>query len=54
MQTISETTWAQVRVHYAQLCELVEMVNVALAPIILLTCANNLYFICYQLLNCFQ
>lgn len=54
MQTITESTWAEVRVQYAQLCELLERVNVTLAPIILLTCANNLYFICYQMLNCFE
>lgn len=53
-QTIPESTWAEVRVHYAHLCELLECINNTMAPVILLSCANNLYFICFQLLNCFE
>lgn len=46
--------WREVREHYVQLCELLESVDANLAAIILLSCANNLYFICFQLLNIFK
>lgn len=55
MQTpVAESTWAEVRTHYVQLCELLERVDASLAPMILLSCAINLYFICMQLLNIFE
>lgn len=50
----STAVWLEIRQHYVQLCELLEMVDANLAPIIVLSCANNLYFICFQLLNIFK
>lgn len=44
----------EIRQHYVLLCELLEMVDENLAPIIMLSCTNNLYFICFQLLNIFK
>lgn len=51
---VSEIIWNEIRVHYVQLCELVEFVDENLACIILLSCANDLYFVCFQLLNIFK
>lgn len=53
-QPMDESLWADIRHHYVQLCELVEVVDKNLAVIILLCCSNNLYFICFQLLNIFK
>lgn len=52
--TLQPAVWLEIRQHYVQLCELLETVDANLAPIILLSCANNLYFICFQLLNIFK
>lgn len=49
-----EIVWREIRMHYTQLCELLEVVNENLSLIVLLSCANNLYFICVQLLNIFK
>lgn len=49
-----EATWAQVRTDFVHVCDLLEAVDVALAPLILLSCVNNLYFICAQLLAIFE
>uniref|UniRef100_A0A1B0D993 Uncharacterized protein n=1 Tax=Phlebotomus papatasi TaxID=29031 RepID=A0A1B0D993_PHLPP len=49
-----QSYWEQVRLHYVQLCEMVEFVEMHISPIVLLSCTNDLYFICYQLLNIFN
>lgn len=51
---IHPSLWREVRLHYVQLCELLDSVDENLAALILLSCANNLYFICFQLLNIFK
>ncbi|KAJ6635418.1 Gustatory receptor for sugar taste 64a [Pseudolycoriella hygida] len=51
---IDEPLWAEIRHHYVLLCELVETVDKYISGITLLSCTNNLYFICYQLLNIFN
>ncbi|EFN77949.1 Putative gustatory receptor 64f [Harpegnathos saltator] len=43
--------WSRVREDYAALTCMVKKVDADIAPIILLSFANNLYFICLQLLN---
>ncbi|KAG4070159.1 hypothetical protein HA402_003849 [Bradysia odoriphaga] len=53
-EPMDESLWAEIRHHYVLLCELVETVDQNLAAITLLCCTNNLYFICYQLLNVFN
>lgn len=52
--TFPEIEWREIRMHYTQVCELLEVVNENLSLIVLLSCANNLYFICVQLLNIFK
>uniref|UniRef100_A0A1B0D991 Gustatory receptor n=1 Tax=Phlebotomus papatasi TaxID=29031 RepID=A0A1B0D991_PHLPP len=49
-----ESYWQQVRHHYVKLCELVEFVEIYVSPLVLVCCASDLYFICYQLLNIFN
>ncbi|XP_034109906.2 gustatory receptor for sugar taste 64a [Drosophila albomicans] len=51
---ISESTFIEIREHYVRMCELLERVDNALSSIILLSCVNNLYFVCCQLLNIFN
>lgn len=51
---LDELFWYNTRMNYAQLTELVEMVDGYLSNLILLSSLNNLYFICFQLLNIFQ
>lgn len=53
LQTASEMTWSSIRSDYVLLCELVEKVDHELRFLILMSNLNNLYFICYQLLNIF-
>jgi len=43
--------WCEFREDYANLSCMVKKVDNNIAPIILLSFANNLYFICLQLLN---
>ncbi|KAH8298647.1 hypothetical protein KR018_008563 [Drosophila ironensis] len=53
-QEVNESTFIQIREHYVKLCELLEFVDSAMSSLILLSCVNNLYFVCYQLLNVFN
>ncbi|XP_062557004.1 uncharacterized protein LOC134221845 [Armigeres subalbatus] len=50
----NEPFWIRVRSHYVSLCELLDEVDRAVAWIVLLSCATNLYFICLQILNVSQ
>ncbi|XP_017472223.1 PREDICTED: gustatory receptor for sugar taste 64a [Rhagoletis zephyria] len=51
---VSESIFMEIRDHYVKLIELLEYVDEDLSGIILLSSANNLYFVCYQLLNIFN
>ncbi|XP_058975428.1 gustatory receptor for sugar taste 64a isoform X2 [Musca domestica] len=51
---VPETVFIEIREHYVKLCELLDCVDEDLSGIILLSCINNLYFVCYQLLNVFN
>ncbi|XP_055909610.1 gustatory receptor for sugar taste 64a-like [Eupeodes corollae] len=53
-KSVPQCTWREVRLHYVQLCELVDVVDGKISWIILLSSVNNLYFICYQILNIFN
>lgn len=53
-QEVSESIFIQIREHYVKMCELLEMVDSVMSSLILLSCVNNLYFVCYQLLNVFK
>jgi gustatory receptor len=49
-----EFFWNETRRHFVALCELLEYLDRKLGPIILFSCLNNLYFICFNLLNVFK
>ncbi|KAH8305109.1 hypothetical protein KR059_008945 [Drosophila kikkawai] len=53
-EEVAESTFIQIREHYVKMCELLEFVDSAMSSLILLSCVNNLYFVCYQLLNVFN
>ncbi|XP_020801492.1 gustatory receptor for sugar taste 64a [Drosophila serrata] len=53
-EEVPESTFIQIREHYVRMCELLEFVDSAMSNLILLSCVNNLYFVCYQLLNVFN
>uniref|UniRef100_A0A1I8PUQ0 Gustatory receptor n=2 Tax=Stomoxys calcitrans TaxID=35570 RepID=A0A1I8PUQ0_STOCA len=45
--------WKETREHYLVLKKLLRLVNDAMWPLVLLSCENNMYFICFQLFNSF-
>ncbi|XP_037024150.1 gustatory receptor for sugar taste 64a-like [Bradysia coprophila] len=49
-----ESSWAEIRHHHVLLCELVETVDNYLVVIIILCYANDLYYVCFELLNIFN
>ncbi|EDW04705.1 GH13957 [Drosophila grimshawi] len=51
---VPESTFIKIREDYVRMCQLLERVDNAFSSIILLSCANNLYFICVQLMNIFN
>ncbi|XP_017070741.1 gustatory receptor for sugar taste 64a [Drosophila eugracilis] len=51
---VCESVFIQIREHYVKMCELLEFVDSVMSSLILLSCVNNLYFVCYQLLNVFN
>lgn len=51
---VDESTWTEIRTHYVLVCELLDSVDDQLGVLIMLSCANNLCFICFQLLNIFE
>lgn len=50
----SEDIWYEIRMHYGQLTDLVAKVDDKFATIILISCANNMYFICYNIFKSFM
>ncbi|XP_030372204.1 uncharacterized protein LOC115622411 [Scaptodrosophila lebanonensis] len=53
-ESVPESTFLEIREHYVNMCELLENVDDHLSGIILLSSMNNLYFVCFQLLNIFN
>ncbi|XP_037719824.1 gustatory receptor for sugar taste 64a [Drosophila subpulchrella] len=53
-EEVLESVFIQIREHYVKMCELMEFLDSAMSSLILLSCVNNLYFVCYQLLNVFN
>ncbi|EDW39443.1 GL16976 [Drosophila persimilis] len=53
-EEVAESTFIEIREHYVKMCELLEYVDSSMSSLILLSCVNNLYFVCYQLLNVFN
>ncbi|XP_055635570.1 gustatory receptor for sugar taste 61a-like [Toxorhynchites rutilus septentrionalis] len=50
----SERFWEQIRLHYVSLCELTEVVNSAVSRLVFISYANDVYFICLQIMNASQ
>ncbi|XP_017059518.1 gustatory receptor for sugar taste 64a [Drosophila ficusphila] len=53
-EEVCESVFIEIREHYVKMCELLEFVDSGMSSLILLSCVNNLYFVCYQLLNVFN
>lgn len=51
---IAESTWQEIRHDYVMVCELLDEVDDRMGLLIVLSCSNNLAFICFQLLNIFE
>ncbi|CAD7003824.1 unnamed protein product [Ceratitis capitata] len=54
VETLPTLFWTEVREHFLELLHLMRLLNDNIAPLILLACSNNMYFICFQLFNSFQ
>ncbi|XP_054732845.1 gustatory receptor 5a for trehalose-like [Anastrepha obliqua] len=50
-QIMPESYWTRTRLQYRLICDLIEQVDAAVSGIIMLSFANNLYFVCIQLLK---
>ncbi|CAD7003833.1 unnamed protein product [Ceratitis capitata] len=46
-----ESYWTRTRLQYRLICELIEQVDVSISGLTMLSFANNLYFVCIQLLK---
>lgn len=53
-QILPEKLWDELRTDYVIVCELLEAVDHELRFLILLSNLNNLYFVCFQLLNIYE
>ena len=51
---MSETFWAEVRKDYMQISNLVAYMDRVLSPMIMITCASDVYFMTYQLYKSIQ
>ncbi|XP_058817465.1 uncharacterized protein LOC131680771 [Topomyia yanbarensis] len=47
----SEQFWEKIRMHYVSLCELVETMNRSISRLVFVSYANDVYFICLQIMN---
>lgn len=53
-KVLPEGLWEDIRLDYVNLCELLEAVDHELRFLLVLSNLNNLYFICFQLLNIYE
>uniref|UniRef100_A0A182WQQ8 Gustatory receptor n=1 Tax=Anopheles minimus TaxID=112268 RepID=A0A182WQQ8_9DIPT len=51
LQNGSEAFWGEMRTHFVGLMELVERTNRIVGPLVIVSCANDMYFLCLQTLN---
>uniref|UniRef100_A0A182S567 Gustatory receptor n=1 Tax=Anopheles funestus TaxID=62324 RepID=A0A182S567_ANOFN len=51
LQNSSEAFWGEMRTHFVGLMELVERTNRIVGPLVIVSCANDMYFLCLQTLN---
>ncbi|ETN59578.1 gustatory receptor [Anopheles darlingi] len=47
----SQAIWSELRAHYVGLIELTERTNRVIGPLVIVSCANDMYFLCLQTLN---
>ncbi|EDW70121.1 gustatory receptor for sugar taste 61a [Drosophila virilis] len=52
-QHVPDAVWHEIRMHHILLCELMDLVETNISHIVLLSCLNNIYFICNKLLTIF-
>jgi gustatory receptor len=50
-RTSSVKFWKDMRLHYLYILDILELANTHLPAIVFVSCFNNFYFICYQLIN---
>ncbi|XP_001997418.2 gustatory receptor for sugar taste 61a [Drosophila grimshawi] len=50
---VTDAVWHELRMHHILLCELMDLVEANMSHIVLLSCLNNIYFICNKLLTIF-
>ncbi|XP_068149019.1 gustatory receptor for sugar taste 61a [Drosophila tropicalis] len=50
---VPDALWSDIRMDHVRLCELLELVDFSMSVIILISCLNNVYFICNALLAIF-
>ncbi|XP_037048444.1 uncharacterized protein LOC119082852 [Bradysia coprophila] len=48
-----ESFWIEIRTHFLAMTELLQLIDEEVSLLTLISCANNLYFICFQLFNSF-
>uniref|UniRef100_A0A182YKC8 Gustatory receptor n=1 Tax=Anopheles stephensi TaxID=30069 RepID=A0A182YKC8_ANOST len=51
LKNSSEAFWGEMRTHFVGLMELVEQTNRIVGPMVIVSCANDMYFLCLQTLN---
>ncbi|EAA02857.3 AGAP012713-PA [Anopheles gambiae str. PEST] len=54
LQNGSEAFWGEMRTHFVGLIELVERTNRIVGPLLIASCANDMYFLCLQTLNALE
>ncbi|XP_023168135.2 gustatory receptor for sugar taste 61a [Drosophila hydei] len=50
---VPDAEWHEIRMHHILLCELMDLVEVNMSNIVLISCLSNIYFICNKLLTIF-
>jgi hypothetical protein len=51
LQVSLDDFWMDIRLNYMQILDIVELANTHFSSIIFISCFNNFYFICYQLIS---
>lgn len=50
---MADSFWIEVRTQYLVLVDLLQRVDEQMSAVVLLSCANNMFFVCHQLFNSF-
>lgn len=54
IQLMPESFWIEIRTQFLAMTELLQYLDKKVSPLTLVSCATNLYFVCFQLFNSFQ